>query len=143
VIAAILLDSFVEYEPLYTPEGFAATVLNSRETVARLAEGPVWLAFSDSQVVGTISVVLKDESLYVRGMAVLPAARGRGLGQLLLGHAEKYARAKGCNRLFLSSTPFLTEAIRLYERSGYVRIDDGPHDLFGTPLFTMEKILSA
>jgi GNAT superfamily N-acetyltransferase len=142
LIAGILVDSFVEYEPLYTPEGFAATALNARDVTARLAEGPIWLALSDNQLVGTMSVVLKGDAVYIRGMAVLPVARGRGIGRLLLDHAEKYARAKGCNRLLLSTTPFLTEAIQLYERSGFVRTEDGPHDLFGTPLFTMEKTLS-
>ncbi len=41
--------------------------------------------------------------------------------------------------MFLSTTPFLHSAIRLYERFGYRRTDDGMNDLFGTPLFTMEK----
>jgi GNAT superfamily N-acetyltransferase len=143
VIADILFDSFIEYEPLYTPEGFAATALDSRGVTARLGEGPVWLALCDNRFVGTMSVVLKDKAVYVRGMAVLPVVRGQGIGRLLLEHAEKYARAKGCNRLLLSTTPFLTEAIQLYERSGFVRTEDGPHDLFGTPLFTLEKTLSA
>jgi GNAT superfamily N-acetyltransferase len=143
VIAGILLDSFIEYEPLYTSEGFAATALDSRAVTTRLGEGPIWLALSDNQFVGTMSVVLKDKVVYVRGMAVLPVVRGQGIGRLLLDQAEKYARAKGCDRLLLSTTPFLTEAIQLYERSGFVRTEDGPHDLFGTPLFTMEKTLSA
>ncbi len=143
LIANILMDSFIEYEPLYTPEGFAATALNARDVTARLTEGPVWVALSDNQLVGTMAVVVKDDAVYIRGMAVVPVCRGQGIGRLLLDHAEKYARAKGCKRLFLSTTPFLTEAIQLYERSGFVRTEEGPHDLFGTPLFTMEKNLSA
>jgi len=52
-------------------------------------------------------------------------------------------RERGCKRLYLSTTPFLHSAIRLYERCGFRRTDEGPHDLFGTPLFTMEKGVSA
>ena len=142
-IARILFDSFIEFEPLYTLEGFAATALNARNVATRLMEGPVWVALSNDQVVGTMSVVLKNDSVYIRGMAVVPVARGQGIGKLLLDHAEKYARAKGCKRIYLSTTPFLTEAINLYERSGFVRVEEEPHELFGTPLFTMEKNLSA
>jgi hypothetical protein len=39
-------------------------------------------------------------------------------------------------------TPFLNTAIRLYEAFGFRRMNDGPHDLFGTPLFTMEKTVA-
>jgi ribosomal protein S18 acetylase RimI-like enzyme len=45
--------------------------------------------------------------------------------------------------MFLSTTPFLIGAISLYERAGFRRTGEGPHDLFGTPLFSMEKVLHA
>ncbi|HEY8226815.1 MAG TPA: hypothetical protein VIG25_16155, partial [Pyrinomonadaceae bacterium] len=59
--------------------------------------------------------------------------------QLLLATVERFAQSH--KRLTLSTTPFLINAIRLYERSGFRRTTDGPHDLFGTPLFTMVKKL--
>jgi short-subunit dehydrogenase len=40
----------------------------------------------------------------------------------------------------LSTTP-LTRAISLYEQYGFRRSDEGPNNLFGTPLFTMVKVL--
>lgn len=55
---------------------------------------------------------------------------------------QDFAAAQECKRLYLSTTPFLTRAIALYERLGFVRTDAGPHDLYGTPLFTMEKMLA-
>jgi putative acetyltransferase len=85
--------------------------------------------------------VLKDGGAYVRGMAVLPDARGQGLGAQLLGQVESLARRHGMARLFLSTTPFLAEAIRLYERHGFRRTSEGPQTLCDTPLFTMEKRL--
>jgi ribosomal protein S18 acetylase RimI-like enzyme len=44
-------------------------------------------------------------------------------------------------RLFLSTTPFLDRAISLYERFGFQRNEEGLRELFGTPLFTMEKFV--
>ena len=99
------------------------------------------LALLDGVVVGTASGVLRGNSLYVRGMAVLPAARGEGIAHALLEQIERYANEYSCERLFLSTTPFLSSAIRLYERYGFRRTEDGEQDLFGTPLFTMEKIV--
>ena len=75
-------------------------------------------------------------------MAVLPTARGQGVGELLFRHVESFASAQGHKRLFLSTAPFLARAIRRYENLGFQRSSEGPHDLFGTPLFTMLKSLS-
>jgi GNAT superfamily N-acetyltransferase len=140
-IAALLYDSFKEYEPLYTPEGFKATTPSADVIRPRIHEGPIWVAIQDGTIVGTLSAVPKGEALYVRSMSVLPAARGHRIGELLLRHVEDFALAQGYKRMFLSTTPFLDRAIRLYEKWGFQRTDDAPHDLFGTPLFTMVKTL--
>jgi GNAT superfamily N-acetyltransferase len=139
-VASVLRESFEEYEHLYTREGFDATTPACAEVSGRIEEGPVWVALVDGTVVGTVSAVPRGESLYVRGMGLAPAARGRGIGELLLRRVEEFASEHGFGRLFLSTTPFLSRAIRLYERHGFERTDEGPDNLFGTPLFTMEKI---
>ncbi len=141
-IATLLADSFAEYKSLYTSEGYAATAITSEQVANRISEGPVWVALADESVAGTVSVVVRGESLYVRGMAVRPSARGQRIGERLLAQVERFAESNGIRRLFLSTTPFLNRAIRLYERQGFQRTDPGSHDLYGTPLFTMEKLLS-
>jgi GNAT superfamily N-acetyltransferase len=138
-IASVLYRSFVEYEALYTPEAFAATTPGADRVRERMDEGPAWLALQGDTAVATISAVPRGAALYVRSMAVVPAARGQAIGRALLEHVERYAIQSGFERLFLSTTPFLTGAIRLYEQWGFCRSDEGPHDLFGTPLFTMVK----
>jgi putative acetyltransferase len=141
VVADILQAAFVEYESLYTPEGFAATTPDAQQVLARMREGPVWIALRHIDVVGTVAAVVKDDSLYIRGMAVRPQARRLKVGALLLDRAERFAREQGCRRVFLSTAPFLDSAIRLYEKSGFRRVRDGGHDLLGTPLFMMEKYI--
>ena|SRR3989442_137842 len=141
-IAKVLQQSFIEYKALYTPDGFAATTPDAEQIRARIPEGPVWIAVRDDAVFGTVSAVLKGESVYIRSMAVLPTAQGSGIGSALLQQVEMWAGAQRSTRLFLNTTPFLSSAIRLYERAGFRRTEDGPHDLFGTPLFAMEKIVS-
>jgi GNAT superfamily N-acetyltransferase len=142
-IANILHDSFAEYQASYTAEAFAATTPTSDQIRKRISEGPVWVALLDGEIVGTVGAVARSSGLYIRGMGVLPRARGHRIGELLLKEIEDYARDEGHNRLYLSTTPFLDRAIRLYEQFGFRRIEEGPHDLFGTPLLTMEKWLRA
>jgi L-amino acid N-acyltransferase YncA len=79
-IASALYNSFAGYESSYTPEAFAATISTPDQIRERMNEGPIWVALQNGRIVGTVSAVPCAEALYVRGMAVDPAARGRGLG---------------------------------------------------------------
>src|SRR5687767_11061450 len=104
-IAAVLHESFVEYKASYTDEAFAATTPAAGQIQSRMIEGPVWVAVLDGVTVGTVSVVPEGESLYIRGMAVLPSARGHRVGEALLQQVEDFASAHGHGRLYLSTTP--------------------------------------
>lgn len=140
-VSSVLHEAFKDYRPLYTEGGFQATALSPEQVQARIAEGPVWVVMRHNRILGTAAATVKGSDLYIRGMAVLPTARGRRIGESLLRKIETVAIGKGYRRLFLSTTPFLDRAIRLYEKFGFKRTDEGPHDLFGTPLFTMQKTL--
>jgi GNAT superfamily N-acetyltransferase len=139
-IAEILYVSFVEFRPLYTQAGFAATAVSPHQILVRMKEGPVWVACRDSVLIGTVAALQKSGSVYIRGMAVLPSGRGSGIGAALLRQVEEWSITQQCGRLVLSTTPFLHAAIRLYENTGFQRTRQGPHDLFGTPLLMMEKV---
>src|ERR671939_441240 len=140
-VASALYESFAEYEASYTPEAFSFTVSTPEQILERMREGPVWVALEGEKIVGTVGAVAKGASLYVRGMAIVPSARGSGTGRLLIKRVEEFATEQGFERMSLSTTPFLYRAIRLYEGFGFQRSPEGPHDLFGTPLFTMMKNL--
>jgi GNAT superfamily N-acetyltransferase len=141
VIAALLYEAFVEFKSLYTDGGFSATTPDAAHILVRMHEGPAWLAMSSEVALGTVAALVKAQSVYIRGMAVLPSARVSGVGAALLRHVEDWAASQGCSRLFLSTTPFLSAAIHLYEKFGFRRTGEGPHELAGTLLFTMEKKL--
>lgn len=141
-IASVLRSAFLDFEHLYTAEAFQATVSSIAQIQQRLSEGPIWIAADKSAVVGTVSVTNKDDTVYIRGMAVSPTARGCGVGRQLLNKVEEYADEHGFRRLCLSTTPFLESAIRLYDQRGFVRSSHGPDNLFGTPLISMEKTIS-
>lgn len=140
-IAQILRAAFLPYEAQYVPAAFAATTPTAEVIAQRWNEGPVWVATQGEPLIGTVAAVPNPHGLYVRSMAVLPTARGLGAGQRLLEQVESFAHEHNLPLLYLSTTPFLFNAIHLYERFGFRRTDDGPHDLFGTPLLTMKKEL--
>jgi ribosomal protein S18 acetylase RimI-like enzyme len=58
---------------------------------------------------------------YLANMAVLPDYRRQGLGRMLLADAEARATELGCTRLALDVEAENAEAVRLYERYGFIR----------------------
>ena len=93
-IANVLRAAFAEFEKFYTPEAFAATTPSAETIRERFdEEGAIWAALKNEEIVGTVSAVPKEESLYFRSMAVMPSAQGFGIGQLLL-EAVKNMRLK-------------------------------------------------
>lgn len=141
-IAALLRASFAEFESLYTPEAFAATTPEASTIRARLLEGPIWVAVDGILVIGSVSALATADGVYLRSMAVQPASRGQGIAKRLIDRVEAFAIEQSRGRVYLSTTPFLAAAIRAYERAGFRRTDRGPNELFGTPLFSMEKDVS-
>jgi putative acetyltransferase len=57
----------------------------------------------------------------LKRMWVDPGARGRGIARALVAHLEGLARAAGYGAMRLESGTSQPEALRLYERAGYVR----------------------
>jgi N-acetylglutamate synthase-like GNAT family acetyltransferase len=139
-VSGLLGRAFQEFEPLYTPEAFVATVQLESGILRRLQEGPLWVVENEQNVTGTVSAVRSDDFLMVRGMAVAPEARGLKIGKALLNLTEDFAHEQGLNRMFLYTTAFLLQAIRLYRSSGFefTGQKSNPH---GTELLRMEKIL--
>ena len=139
-IASLLFESFAEYEPLYNPKSFAATAITSEQAANRIAEGVVWVAVSNERIVGTVSVIPRGDSLYIRGMAVLPVARGQRIGEWLLTTVEQYAAKGTFRRMLLSTTPFWIgqfDSMNTLVFSASTR----DHMIFDTPLFSMEKAI--
>ena len=141
-IAETLRAAFAPFENLYTTEAFAATTLSAEKIRERFDEaGAIWAALKDERHVGTVSVVPREEGLYMRSMAVVPSAQGAGIGRELLRTVENYTVENGFEKLFLYTVPFLSGAIRLYEQNGFARGGLETEGFFGTPWFEMTKEL--
>jgi ribosomal protein S18 acetylase RimI-like enzyme len=105
-----------------------------RDAAGRAAAGRLLVAVdaTTDALLGTVSVFTASagqewaegagpHDVVVRMLAVLPEARGRGVGTLLTQACVEQARALGCTRVLLSTQPTMTAAHRIYERLGFHR----------------------
>lgn len=78
-----------------------------------------WLAEADGVPAGALIGMMHDENGWIRSLATLPAARGRGVGTALLLTAFAALRSNGAPRVGLGvDSDNTTGAMALYERSG-------------------------
>ena len=74
----------------------------------------------DGAIIGTVGLYRVDaETVELRKMYLVPHARGRGLGRMVLEHALDEARRMGARRVTLETASVLREAIALYTRYGF------------------------
>jgi ribosomal protein S18 acetylase RimI-like enzyme len=104
-----------------------------RDARARAREAELWVADLGGEVVGTVTIALPGSAWQeiaregegeFRMLAVSPAARGRGIGDALVGLVVERCRAAGCSSIVLSSVTVMRAAHRLYERLGFRRLPD-------------------
>jgi GrpB-like predicted nucleotidyltransferase (UPF0157 family)/GNAT superfamily N-acetyltransferase len=74
----------------------------------------------DSEPAGLGGVRFLDtEAAEVKSMYVAPAFRGHGFARAILAELERIAAARGCRRVQLDTSDYLTGAIALYRGAGY------------------------
>lgn len=91
-----------------------------------------WVAERDGKRLGTVMLVERSEQVaQLRLLAVLPAARGFGLGSLLVKQCEKFARQAGYEKVYLWTQSELTSARKIYQSHGYRKVEESTHTSFG------------
>ncbi len=141
-ISDLILKAFSPFKEQYTAGAFEYTTAAAELIRSRFSEGPIWVATTGEQVVGTVSGLPDGERFYIRSMAVDPEAQRSGIGQKLLEVLETYAKENAFERLYLFTTHVLPGASRLYEKNGfYILRETQPDEWFDMGGLEMEKVI--
>jgi len=83
--------------------------------------GQIFFALDGTTPVGTVAAARESYRVFeLAKMAVKPGYQGRGIGEQLGRAAIEYAHAQGATMIYLETNSTLQNAVRLYERLGFV-----------------------
>ena len=108
--------------------GYTVSIRQATEQVTELGKtgaDPIFLALADGQILGLLALHLSRMLQYpspivrVTALVVDRRARRRGVGKLLMQHAERVGSAAGCEFVELTSAMDRTEAHAFYGNIGY------------------------
>ena len=111
-----------EYGLPWQPEAADKDVLNIQEYYLKTG-GEFWVVEKEYQIVGTAAyypINRGEKAVEIRKMYLLPKVRGLGLGKFLLQQLETVISARGFQQICIETASILTEAVKLYERNGYL-----------------------
>jgi ribosomal protein S18 acetylase RimI-like enzyme len=86
---------------------------------ARIAAGQAWVVGEPGALLGILILEDNPDGFLLDNIATSNAARGKGIGRMLMQFAESQARAAGHTSIILYTNALMTENIALYERIGY------------------------
>lgn len=110
-------------ERYFTLEDADRELLSDPEATILAHGGQIFFVLEEGRVLGTCAVLRHDaHDCEIAKMAVAPDARGRGLGDLLMRAAIRFARETGAGRILIVSNTVLEPAIRLYRKHGFVQV---------------------
>lgn len=117
-------------------EALVARILADFDRSFDPAREAAWIADLDGRMAGSIFLVRGDtpDAGRLRLLYVEPAARGAGVGKMLVAACIARAREAGYSRLDLWTNSILDAARHIYEQAGFRLIDEAPHHSFGKDL---------
>lgn len=121
-VVALVTSVLAEY-------GFTAHVGGVQRDLAAIEDGysrgGFWVAEIDGAVAGTVAIRPKEgTTCELKRLYVSKTSRGQGVGRALYAHAEAFARSAGYERIWLDSSRKFVEARRLYEKNGFVLLEE-------------------
>lgn len=81
-------------------------------------------AFTGSTLVGAVIASDDGRKGWINRLAILPSARGKGIGTMLVGHCEKILEKRGRLLLCVHIEAYNTESMKMFEHLGYSKEED-------------------
>jgi GNAT superfamily N-acetyltransferase len=120
-VRTLVFSVLHEYGLEADPDGVDADMLDIEASYLERGGSFAVLIDSGGEILGSVGLYpVNQRTCELRKMYLVPGARGRGLGKRLIEHALAEAKRLGFSRIELETSSVLQEAIRLYQRYGFL-----------------------
>ena len=114
-ITALIHAAFAPWVPVMGREPLPMTVDYTQAVQAHQID----LFYQDGTLVALIEMVPEVDHLWIETIAVAPGQQGRGIGLMLIAHAEEVARTLKKPELRLLTNAALVTNLRFYVNRGF------------------------
>lgn len=99
---------------------WGSTEIVTRGRLFHADQLPGFIAFLDGQPAGLLTYRIEAKACEI--VSLNSVIQGHGVGTALLENVQKVARASGCRRLWLITTNDNLQALRFYQKRGFVLV---------------------
>lgn len=138
-LAATIAAAFEQYRGRLVPESAAFGETADAITREFAAGSGAIIAEQDKEAVGCVMIKPVDGDLYFGRLAVIPAARRRGIARRLVEAVEAEAVRRGLAGVRMAARAALTENQRFFSALGYVEAGREAHPGFDYPTSILRR----
>jgi len=114
-VRALTLEAYAKWVPVVGAEPLPVRADYDRAVVEHVID----LLEEDGSLQALIEMKPAGDHLLIVNIAVRPDQQGKGLGDRLLSHAERFAHALGLDEIQLYTNVRMTSNLAFYSRRGY------------------------
>lgn len=119
-IAAIIRQTLAEFGANRPGTVYFDPTTDHLYELFQTAGAAYWIAEENGKMLGGVGIYPTDglpaHTTELVKMYLLPEARGKGLGRLLIQHCLDWAKQTGYRQVYLESMPELQKALKVYEK---------------------------
>ena len=145
-IAKIIRDALTEFGAAHPGTVYYDKTTDALFELFQKPKAAYYVAESEGIVTGGGGIYptegLEPDTCELVKMYLVPGARGKGTGKMLIEKCFEAARENGFRRIYLETMPELKAALKVYEKYGFEYLDHplGNSGHFGCALWMMKEI---
>ena len=145
-IAKVIRDTLAEFGANHPGTVYYDETTDHLSDLFSVKGSTYFIAEEDGMILGGVGIYptdgLPEDTCELVKMYLVPSARNKGLGGLLINKSLEYAKDAGYKQVYLESMPELQKALSVYEKFGFEYLTGpmGNSGHFGCSRWMLKKL---